>query len=324
MATKKQKTKVGVFLVGCFTLLVVIVTVVAGLYQQAGLRQWIIFDESVSGLYEGAPVQYQGVPIGKVIDITVDPQNRVKVEINVDPETATLYRGVQAELVIHSVAAGTMAISLSGGDPDEGKLPEDSTIKARASALTAIGTKIEEVLIAVNDLAVTLNEQLRGEEGEEGIMQQAGGLLERARELTDNVEQMIDTATQTLKTADERIALVGDEALELSADIRGFAQNADGLVKDLRGKIEGLDMDDIQAHLARTTANMADISEELKKTAANLETTIINLEHDADNVSYAVRTSLQSLRDTLRSVSVLADQLQQDPASLVRGRGEPR
>ncbi len=48
------------------------------------------------------------------------------------------------------------------------------------------------------------------------------------------------------------------------------------------------------------------------------------MEHDVDNVSYSLRTTLGELREALRGVSDLATQLQQDPASLIRGRGVPR
>ncbi|MFP4499456.1 MAG: MlaD family protein [Candidatus Hydrogenedentota bacterium] len=324
MATRKQKIKVGVFLTVCFVLLVTIVTIIAGFIEATGVSHSIRFPGSVSGLYEGAPVQYQGVPVGKVTAIAVNPKNEVVVKINVDPEKATLYRGVKAELVIYSFAAGTMAVSLSGGDPDRGELPPNSTIQARASALTAIGTQAEEVLTTVNKFAQTFTKQFQGEKGEEGLVRKVSSLLDRAQELADNAESLLNTATETIGNADTYMADVTEEASGLSGDIRTFTRNADDMVTEMREKLAVFDVDTMQTDVDRAMRNIAEISEELKSTATGLDDTIAGVEHDVDNVSYALRSTLEDLREALRGVSDLATQVKQDPASLIRGRGAPR
>lgn len=324
MATRKQKVKVGVFLAGCFALITFIITVIAGYYEFDGIHHDIIFSDSVSGLLEGAPVQYQGVPIGKVTSISVNIQNQVMAEVVVNPEKATLYNGVEAELVIYSFAAGTMAISLSGGDRKSGVLPPNSTIRAKPSALTAIGSKAEEVLTAVSELAEVIKEQIVTEDGEEGIIDKVAVILDQGKVLAEKAEVLLDAATQAIQNADGRITEVSEEARGLSGDIRTLARNADGMVTELRAKIGELEVGAMQESLDAAFDNVALITERLRETADGLSGTIANLEHDADNVSYEVRRSLADLRNALNSINRLADQLRQDPASLLRGRGEPR
>jgi phospholipid/cholesterol/gamma-HCH transport system substrate-binding protein len=324
VATRTQKTKVGAFLVICFGLITAIITVVAGAYQQEGETHYILFEESVSGLYEGAPVQYLGVPIGKVSRITVNEFNQIEVQITVDPAKATLYSGVQAELVIYGFAAGTMAISLSGGDRDRGAIPPNSTIGSRGSTLTAIGAKADEILESIKNLADTITTQVQGVDGEPGIVAKVNTVVDRVEEITHDVQRVLQTANTTIGNADTHITRVTDEAIEFSGDVRNLARNADGLVGEVREKVAVLDVKAIEKNLNITLENVASITSQLEETAAGLAGTISTLEHQADNVSYAASTSLDELREALRTVADLANQLRQDPASLLRGRGEPR
>ena len=324
MATRSQKTKVGAFLVICFALITIIITVVAGAYQQEGVTHYILFEESVSGLYEGAPVQYLGVPIGKASRISVNEFNQIEVQITVDPARATLYSGVQAELVIYGFAAGTMAISLSGGDRDRGELPPNSTIASKGSPLTAIGSKAEEILESIKNLADTITEQIQGVEGEPGVIEKVGQVIDRVEVITHDVEEVLNTANETIANTDTNITRVSDEVLRFSEDVRQLARDADGLVVDLREKLAALDVDVMEKNLNATLENVASISGQLEKTAATLTGTIESLEFQADNMGYAARGSLDDLREALRTVADLANQLREDPASLLRGRGEPR
>lgn len=100
-----------------------VVVVLRGYYDDKGVTYAIEFEESISGLYEGGIVTYLGVPVGKVRDIFVTEANKPHVNIVIDPLKVQLFEGVEAQLVIYSFAAGTMAISLEGGHPISGNLP---------------------------------------------------------------------------------------------------------------------------------------------------------------------------------------------------------
>ena len=65
MATRRQRVEVAVFLLVCAGIMGGLLYLVAGL-NDSGVEYSVVFDESISGLYEGAFVQYLGVPVGKV------------------------------------------------------------------------------------------------------------------------------------------------------------------------------------------------------------------------------------------------------------------
>lgn len=292
-------------------------SLVAGLHEDRGIHYWITFNESVLGLYDGGTVEYMGVPIGKVRNISVNRQNLVSTEIVVDPEKATLYNGVEARLVVSSIAAGTLAISLSGGDPKVGELPPNSTIPSKQSALTAISTQLEDVMEQVDEIFHVITDGLSGmEEGKlTKIVDESHGLVADAR-------TMVQEATETLQYVREEADTAIDRMLEIADSVKSFTESARNLADSLQAKVEPVDLTNIQTNLETVLANAAKLSEQLEKTASGLDDTLANVTHEASNVEYSLRTSMTELKNTLESLRLLSTQLRDDPSSLVWGRGE--
>ena len=147
MATRSQKTKVGIFMIGAILLFALSLFFVSGYYGDGGHHYSMQFENTILGLYEGAIVEYLGVTVGKVRNIKVLEDNNLPiVEIALDPAKVTLYKGVEAKLSLYSMAAGTMAISLTGGDPEQGELRPGSRIPTAPSAITAISTQVIDMM----------------------------------------------------------------------------------------------------------------------------------------------------------------------------------
>lgn len=316
MATRKQKAKVGFFLVTCLAIIAIGLSLVAGLHEDRGIHHWVVFSESVLGLYDGSTVEYMGVPIGKVRNISVNRENKVSTEFVMDPNKATLYNGVEARLVVTSIAAGALAISLSGGDPKMGELPPNSTIPSKVSALTAISTQLEGVMEQINEMAHMVADGLAGmEDGKlTKIVDDSHGLVGDAR-------TMVKEATETVRYVREEADTAIDRVLEIADSVKSFTESARSLADSLQAKIEPVDLNTIQADLESVLANAAKLSEELEKTVSGLDGTLASLTHEASNVEFSLRTSTTELKNTLESLRLLSTQLRDDPSSLLWGRG---
>jgi len=315
VATRKQKVKVGLFLFVCFALAAIGLSLVAGLHEDRGVHHWIVFEESVLGLYDGSTVEYMGVPIGKVRNITVTRQNLVRVEIVIDPNKATLYNGVEARLVVSSIAAGTLAVSVSGGNHNSGELPPNSTIPSKVSALTAISTQLEQLMEKFAAISDGVTSGLEGlEEGSlTKVIDESGNLVADAR-------AMVREATETLKYVREETDGALDQILDAAESIKTFADSAKDLAGTLQTKLAPVELTQIEESLERVLENASNLTAQLEKTASGLDDTLANVTHETGNVEFSLRTSLRELDDTLASLRQLSDQLRDDPASLLRGR----
>src|SRR5208337_4534520 len=79
---------------GTFVLAVIFLAFVAILwlgrveFGQQAKRYYIFFSGSVAGLNKGSQVQYNGIPVGRVVDIRVDPNNLEQIQVTVEIDTS--------------------------------------------------------------------------------------------------------------------------------------------------------------------------------------------------------------------------------------------
>jgi len=92
MARKANKTVIGIFVVGAVALLVLAVTVFgSGVFLKRSDKYVLFFDGSIKGLSVGAPVNFRGVKIGNVSDISLlydSNSKNVLIPVIIDVELA--------------------------------------------------------------------------------------------------------------------------------------------------------------------------------------------------------------------------------------------
>lgn len=324
MATKKVKAKVGVFLVMCFSLIAAALSYISGTYSDRGVTYWLEFKDSVLGVYEGGIVQYLGVPVGKVTNISVTPSNQAHIEISINPAKVQLHQGVQAQLVLYSLAAGTMAIELSGGNPADGPLPPRSQIPARPSAFASISTKVEEMMDDVSVIVAKIEEGLSGMEpgAITNILGRVDKILADAEGLSGDLKLTLASARGTMDNVNGRIEPVTDEVMALSQNIRKTSDEAGAFLAVAREKTSQLDVKELGSKLDTVLAQIATLTTQLNGSVAKLDTSSATMLHEADNIEYSFRNTLSTTAETLLELEALIGQLKQDPSSIVRGKAK--
>ena len=85
-----METRAHYVAVGAFVLAVIVIGLVAVLslgrieFAQELSRYYIFFRGSVSGLNKGSFVQYNGITVGRVIDVRVDPDDLENIQVTVE------------------------------------------------------------------------------------------------------------------------------------------------------------------------------------------------------------------------------------------------
>ncbi len=324
MATKQVKVKVGVFLVMCLSLIAAALAYISGTYNEQGISYWLEFKDSVFGVYEGGIVQYLGVPVGKITDISVTPANQAHIEISINPEKVLLHRGVEGQLVIYSLAAGTMAIELSGGLPADGPLPPNSQIPARPSAFASISTKVDDLFDDLSGITTMLQSALAGlEDGAlTDTLARVDTLLVETKDMVVEAKLTMETAKGTLLTLEGKITPVTDEVMALSQNIRSTSDEAGAFLSVARVKTEELDVKALGGKLDTVLEQIATLTMQLNGSVAKLDSSSATMLHEADNIEYSFRSTLTTTAETLLELEALIAQLKQDPSSLVRGKAK--
>ena len=266
-----METRANYVLIGFFTLLVMAGAVLfvlwaAGRDTRSLLPYRIVFTGSVSGLSRGAAVLYNGLRIGEVTAIALNPSDPSKViaDVAVDAKTP-INKDTRARLEFQGLT-GVASVQMIGGKPDSERLLVDDignppTIIADRSdyqdlieTAKQLSRRADEVLGAVEKVLSTNAESVKNtitnvetfsrmlsdnsgavstliSEGREAA-QNIAALSAQARDMVDRLDETATRLDHVLKGADE---LINSDTLkqsvtdfgEAAKSIRALADNLD-------------------------------------------------------------------------------------------------
>ncbi|MFO7973353.1 MAG: MlaD family protein [Candidatus Hydrogenedentota bacterium] len=329
MATRAQKTKVGIFLVVCFAILAGGFLVISGYKSGSQTPYYILFDESILGLNRGGLVEYNGVPVGKVSDIGVAEDRNVRVDIQVEDEEITVYKGVKAQLVMYSIATGTMAVSLSGGDAAAGKLEPRSEIPSKPSLFASTAGSVPEILKQVSEIGAKIDTGLEGiKEGQlTKMLEDADGAITDFREvLEETTTSLKEIRSRTNEGVEDVRGLIKD----IRTEVRKFTEKTQELIEStnrtmttMNEKVEPLDLAKTEQELQDTLRSVRDLAESAKEMTEQLDTVTKTAVYQIDNVEHSVNQTMAALTETLDALRALAVVLKEDPSAIVYGPAKP-
>ncbi len=147
MVTRSQKIRLGVFFFICISLLLIFLFIIVGsrLFEKLDTYYIAYEDITVSGLQIGAQVKYHGIRVGRVENISFDPQdvNKVIVEVKIESETP-IKVDTEATLILVGIT-GLKQVELFGGTPEAPLLEPGSYIQAGKTFFDDISVSIEEI-----------------------------------------------------------------------------------------------------------------------------------------------------------------------------------
>jgi paraquat-inducible protein B len=327
MSIRANPTAIGAFLVGALVLTVAgTVTLASAAWFESRATFASYFQESVNGLEVGAPVKFQGVPVGNVtaILIQIDEQDRsfqVPVEYDIDLTRLTtqlgtfvdlenpavlrrqIGQGLRAQLQMESMVTGKLYIELSyRQDPAPPELEQRPTarpeIPTTPSLLAALGTGAGSMVADVLRVLFQVNQML-----EEVDMPQINAAVVASAQ-----------AVERLVEAPEIRAAVG-QVPGMAAQVNRTMAEVEMLVGRL-----GAAIDPLQLRVEDTAVEMTATLEALRRT---LEETHGLLSMDS-GVGYGLQDALARLRDAAAALTLLTNSLDQNPDMLMRGRKPPR
>lgn len=210
-----METRAHHVIIGLFTLICLLLALGFGIWlvnsgQQKETRLYrVVFEEEVTGLAVGSLVQYNGLRVGEVRRLQLDPEDPRRVQADIEVGAATpINQGTRARLAIANIT-GAVNIRLSTDDPGAAALPEpgDSppVIPAEPSAFGALLGNGETLLSGVNELV------------ERGIQLLSAENIERIDHIVQNLEQLSDGLARADGGVEQTLAALMAAASEARA-----------------------------------------------------------------------------------------------------------
>ena len=259
----------------------------------------IVFDGPVRGLSQGGEVHFNGIKVGEVERIALDPVNasrvisRIKVTSDVPIKTdsfATLEpQGITGVNYVQ-ITAGTRTRPLLKDATPNGQVPVIRSQKSTlADLLEGGGTVLQrsvEALDRVNRLLSDAN------------LKTASGMLEDVHALTSELR--------------ERKAIIADAQRALqSMDVT--LQKVGQLTDSTKGLVDG--------DAKRTLANLADAADSLKQTSAKAQEVLGRLEGPATDFATnglpQLGSAIGSLQTATESLNRVLNEAERSPGALI-------
>ena len=209
-----METRAHHILIGAFTLAVFLAALsfVLWLSKYGADRQnaWydIVFSESVTGLSRGGMVQYNGITVGEVARLKLDPDDPRKVIAHVRLAHGTPVKVDTKAVLAFTGVTGVAFIQLSGGTPGSPALkaaPGQDTpvIVADESAFSKLFASGEDIVTSVNDALLRVGKLLSQEN------------VEKMSAIMGNLEQLTGTRGLRDRRHEQLDARVDPGGLEL-------------------------------------------------------------------------------------------------------------
>lgn len=273
--------------IGIFAIVVVLIlsymTLKVGVLSsiwEKGYRLYVVFD-NISGLDENSRIKIAGVDSGTVERISLK-EGRAELTLLIDPDRK-IYENATASLRMTGLL-GEKYLALTTGTSDHPLLEDgDFITKIDPSAdMDILATELTSAGSYVGDLAETLSEILDEPERE--------AIVETIRNLRDISEDIKNILAENRAPLHETMANLKEFSKTLGEKGPGLIESLERIVSGLDEKAPGL-VDDLQRV-------MGELEEVIKENR------------------YAIKESLENIRDVSESANRIADRLDRGEGTL--------
>tara|TARA_R110002049_G_scaffold188402_2_gene356877 strand:- start:83729 stop:85444 length:1716 start_codon:yes stop_codon:yes gene_type:complete len=243
-----METRANYILIGVFTLLSILGTLaffiwLASVQVNKQYQSYGILFEDVSGLDPSGEVSFNGIQVGRVIDLRVDQADPSKVFTTIEIEAETPVRSDTVAQLQSQGVTGVAYISLSGGTPEAPPLVANAQgwriIPSRRSNLQTLVQDAPDLLEEATKLLKQF-QALTGPDNQAHVT----NILSNLDRSSARLDQALDDFSQisgTVRDATVQITAFTDRLDTIGASVTRTLEQADGTLVAATGAFETAD-----------------------------------------------------------------------------------
>jgi paraquat-inducible protein B len=312
MQAKNYYLSIGIFVIGALAIIVAGIVALGGGGVMTEKHKYVMFFErSIQGLQVGAPVKIKGAKVGEVTDINIEIDGETLEFLNVvyaelDPGEISWLRqkrrnpifdrlvakGMRAQLQVQSMLTGMLFVQID--------FHQDAPLKyykldPDTKEIPVIPTEMDLLLDAFSDIDFA--------------------------KLAANIERILHNIENF--TGNPELHALPGNANATVLSIKKLADDVDGqLVKEMTTAVKQLNL--LLSELGKDVPGLTDSAQEI---LTRLEKSMGNISHilsDDSPMLHEITGAVQELNRTLTAVRSLANTIDQQPESLLKGKKEPK
>lgn len=296
MNSRTQRIRLGVFLAIAGTVLIGTLGLLSGARLLDKRTRYVVHftDASISGLELGADVRYQGVRVGRVDKIGIDPTDltTVVVVLELTPDTP-IREDTEAILALQGIT-GLKRVELRAGTPDSPPLEPGGTIRPATAFVDEVGARAELLADRLEQVLNGLNLLLSPSN-----LEHVSGSLRGAEDAADSLSSLVGEVRQATTTLDRLMHRA--ESIFISDDAKDIVEN----LASVSAQIEGANVDS----LAWVAANAF---REAERAFTHMDLIVVQSRED-------LLRSAESLREAADNMNEFTRLISENPARILRG-----
>ena len=295
MVTRKQKVRLAIFLILMLGAVIALLFLIFGRgVVEKKVTYHVRFEEtSVSGLSIGSSVTYQGINIGSVENIHIDPEDVRTIIVTIKVNKDIPIRKNTKALLLPAGITGVMKLELAGSKGDSPKLEPGSTIKASRSTIDMVTASAERILEEFEDLLANFS-SLISEENQKTITS-----------LLNNIDSIVGSNEAS-------IARVIGNTEEVTVELLKSLEHVNGLLMEVEQEVDAAEIGELSAGLQKTLEETNKVIDQTNETVASMDMLIMNNHRE-------IRDIINSLRRTTDNLYDFSLLIRDNPSLLLRG-----
>lgn len=324
----RDKMKLGVFLAVTLVVALGVLVSLVGVSLMESTRDYTVyFEQSVTGLSVGSQVTLNGVRVGEVRSIKVDPQNveRIKVEVAVDDEIPVK---VDTKAFLSSQGiTGLKYIDLEESTNAAALLPDGSEIPVGKGLLDRLTDSAEEVTHSTEDITAHIAYLTREENLKriDNILVQSDEFMTNANMLSQELSKTLVVTRELMERNEKEIDRTIKNVSVASGELDGVMRETRLTLKMGREKLEEADVAALLNGVSqtndvlRTKIDAIDVRS-VVETLATLQVLVVELAKSVGQNQEQLRVMLYNMRQTSDNLKDLSREVRDRPSSLVFDR----
>jgi phospholipid/cholesterol/gamma-HCH transport system substrate-binding protein len=310
METRARHLAVGSFVLLLLAGVFVFVLWVAKFQGQVEYHPYFArFSGSVSQLRVDSTVNFGGIPVGRVTDVRIDPEDSGLARVDFEVRAGTPIRvDSQATLELQSLAGG-VGMAVSRGSSTQPLLPPGSEVPAAASALERLTRQAPDLVAKIDRIANNLNAML-SKENQQALTDTLSNLRDLSQSLKDRTPAL-DTFLANSDFAMKKVGLAGTEFQVLATDLQSTLAPA-------------------AAEARRAVDSFEKMAKSFEKTSEQMNALLAEnrepLRQFSGTALYEATDLLAQMRELVGSMARISQELERDPARFFlsdRSKGVP-
>jgi len=302
MISKAQKFRLGVFLITGMVLLLGSVILIAAprLLEKRDIYTIRYVGVSVGGLEPGGSVKYQGIPVGRIEEVYVDPNNVSAIVVKISLRQGTPIKAdTQAQVAMQGIT-GMRYIELIGGTESAETIPPGGEIPPGDSMIDLF---VEQAQVISEKLQIMLDEMIVLINNVNGLMLDNRGQL---NQVTANVELISENLISVSQRADSIMSNI--ETLTADPKLTESIDNIHAMTVALRQSFE-------EKNLPEIMTNLNQLITTIDQAMVHFDRTLVESRDD-------IIISFEDLRLSMENLREITEIVRDNPSVLIRGVGK--